>query len=454
MRNFPTEFWKRIQESRDETALVVVEGGAVERLSYREWMQRVQNLATALMDVGFEAGARLGLVANNGRDYLDLVVACWLVGGCVVPLVPGRERRETLRCLGRSGCEWIAISDEQERGRLRGSGSLPGHLKWIILEGEALGENTFGIGELEEKGWSLNRRGRAKELAKRIYEQKAGAPVLILFAPEPGEEAQGAFFSGKKVAYQLEGIAHQMGLGGEDGAVVVSALSFGWFSSFLITMAALYGGKTVAIASSLRRMSDELSRLKPTHLISGPAYLEQLSSRWQQRLDEAPEMLRRLAGETGDDEADSSKVLRTIGSLGSVGERLARRLLYEPIREEFGGRLKAIQVFEAKAPQEVYEILEKIDVALLGHFGVPEVGISHMEHPKARRSGSVGRPIEGIAAKIGGAKTGESGELYLRGDLLFDGYWAGEGVREVGADGWLRTGRRGRLESGFLYLED
>ncbi len=455
MKNFATQFWGRLQEYKERPALHVVEEGKRVEVTFWEWTRRLQNLAVALMEEGFEPGTRLGLVAPNSRGWLDLAMATWLVGGCVVPLVPGRERRETLRCLGRSGCDWIAVADRGAFEQLRGpGGQLPGHLRWVYVDGEASGEGEYDLKGLEEEGRSLVRRGRTRNLAERIYGLKAKDPTVIFFDPEPDEGSQGCFFSGEKVAWELDAIAGQMGLKAEDeGVRVASALSYGWFSSFLFTVAALVNGHSVAVAPSLRQLSEASKTLRPTHLVCGPAYLEDLGKEWQRRLDDAPDLLRRLAGETGDPEADSTAILRTLGSVGSVGERAVRRLLYDPIRADFGGQLRSLYVWEGRADEGLHEILNRAGVALLGHFGLPEAGLTHVEHPEARRRQSVGRPVEGVAVKIDGVKTGEVGEICVKGDVIFDGYWAGEGRLEVDDEGWLYTGRRGRLESGFLFLE-
>lgn len=448
MRNFQTKFWKRFQEFKEAPAIYTVDGGSRKSLDFWAWTRRIQNLAMGLMDAGFKAGTRMGFVAPNGRDWLDLAMATWLVGGCLVPLVPGRNREETLRCLGRSGCDWIVVVDDNERARLRGpGGSLPPHLQWVFLDGQTTGKDSHAIDDLDETGRSFIRRGHAKKLAKRIYQLERDAPALILFDPEPDDDAEGALFSGIRVDRQLEGIARQMAIGDTEGASVASMMSFGWFSSFLITVATLYAGQSICLTPTLRDLSDEFEALRPTHLVCGPAYLEKLGTRWQQKLDDAPDLLKRLAG--SDD--DASTLSR---ALGSLGERTARRFLYDPIRDEFGGKLEVIHVFGGRCPLGLHPILDGAGIALLGHFGIPEAGITHVEHPEARRPDSAGRPIEGVATKIDGAKTGEVGELCLRGDTIFDDYWAGEGPRHVDDDGWLHTGLQARMESGFLFLED
>jgi acyl-CoA synthetase (AMP-forming)/AMP-acid ligase II len=69
------------------------------------------------------------------------------------------------------------------------------------------------------------------------------------------------------------------------------------------------------------------------------------------------------------------------------------------------------------------------------------------------RSGSVGRLLPGVEARLVDPETGleaPEGELWLRSPSRMAGYWpALDGVEP---DGWLRTGDRARLDQGFLTL--
>ena len=68
--------------------------------------------------------------------------------------------------------------------------------------------------------------------------------------------------------------------------------------------------------------------------------------------------------------------------------------------------------------------------------------------------GHVGRPLPGVEIRIGdGIEPGEPGEIFIRGDNLFSGYWpSGEGGPD--AEGWFGTGDIGYLSRGDLFLVD
>ncbi len=79
----------------------------------------------------------------------------------------------------------------------------------------------------------------------------------------------------------------------------------------------------------------------------------------------------------------------------------------------------------------------------------------------AVRYGSVGRSLVGQELRIVGddgeeVPVGDAGEIYVRGDNVFLGYWnEPEATARVLQDGWLRTGDIGMVDDdGYLYLVD
>ncbi len=89
-------------------------------------------------------------------------------------------------------------------------------------------------------------------------------------------------------------------------------------------------------------------------------------------------------------------------------------------------------------------------------YGLTEAapGVSATLGGEVLGHGHVGRPLPGVELRIGdGAEPTEPGEIWIRGDNLFSGYWP-DGHGGPGELGWFPTGDIGYLLDGELFLVD
>jgi len=93
-------------------------------------------------------------------------------------------------------------------------------------------------------------------------------------------------------------------------------------------------------------------------------------------------------------------------------------------------------------------------------YGTTETGLN-VSHPVDDRAGdTVGVPLPGVLARIGGesgeAEPGTDGEIQLRGPQVFSGYWHDPAATQAAftPDGWFRTGDIGAVDpaSGHLRI--
>jgi long-chain acyl-CoA synthetase len=106
---------------------------------------------------------------------------------------------------------------------------------------------------------------------------------------------------------------------------------------------------------------------------------------------------------------------------------------------------------------------EKLQVPLIEGYGLSEASPVVSVNPLdgVRKAGSVGPPVPAVEARIadekgGVLKTGEIGEIVVRGPNIMKGYFNREmETNEILKDGWLYTGDIGRMdEDGYIYILD
>ncbi len=124
------------------------------------------------------------------------------------------------------------------------------------------------------------------------------------------------------------------------------------------------------------------------------------------------------------------------------------------LREELGmDQLSALNVGAAPCPPEVIEFFHGIGLPLGELWGMSETNaIGACNPPDNIKIGTVGPAVPGVEIRLA-----EDGEIELRGDCVFAGYFGQEEkTRETFTDdGWLMTGDVGELDDdGYLKIVD
>ena len=123
------------------------------------------------------------------------------------------------------------------------------------------------------------------------------------------------------------------------------------------------------------------------------------------------------------------------------------------MKDRLGGRLRLAISGGAPLSHEIAEFFHAIDILLVEGYGLTEctTAASTNTH-EAYRFGTVGRPLPGTEAKLA-----EDGELLIRSETIFQGYYKDpEATAAVlQPDGWLLTGDIAEIdEDGFIKITD
>ncbi len=102
------------------------------------------------------------------------------------------------------------------------------------------------------------------------------------------------------------------------------------------------------------------------------------------------------------------------------------------------------------------EFTERTGLRIEQGYGLTEAapGVAATLGGPTLGQGHVGRALPGVQIRIGdGSEQTEPGEVWIRGDNLFSGYWP-DGRGGPGPEGWFGTGDIGYLDNGELFLVD
>ncbi len=384
----------------EKIATVEIPGGRSK--TYSQMHDRVGRIATWLRDHGVEKGDRVGVLALNSVDTVDIVFACWRIGAVYLALNFRLTPSELDYIIGNAEPKVLVYDSDQQTTIEELTVDVP---TLIETDGQG-GDSTFEVLTSDS------------------------APTDKMIPLEPDDHCMLMYSSGTTGLPKGVIITHKMMLWFNINAgaalylnqdmvslAVMPLFHIGGVNYF--TMPALFAGGTAVVMRSfdpgatLDAMSD--ADLGVTHFIGVPAIYNAMRDHPKNPTSDF-----------------SSMVVACCGA-ETVPESLVNWWYKRGV-----------------VVQEGYGMTENAaSCCFVGYDDLPE------------RVGSAGKALRHTEIRIvrddrTDADPGETGEIWCRGPTITPGYWRRPEIdEETFVDGWLRTGDIGsRDKDGFIYVTD
>lgn len=435
-----------------QPALRRKENGTYRAIPWNTLGAEITRFGRGLLHLGLNRGDRVALMAPNAPEWAYADLGAMAVGGVTVPIYHTEQIEAVRHILDDSGSRFLFLNSPALAARLLQQREKLPHLERLILltgsldHAAALGlENFLTLGEqvpLETFEKTL-RAGGQEELATLIYTSgTTGLP-------------KGVRLTHRNILTNVEECRQQFEIGPADECLSFLPLShvFERVDGFYFM---LRQGVVIAYAENFETVPANMAEVRPTIMVSVPRLYEKMYARVLDQVRAGSRLRRHLF-------FAALRAGRRRARLELAGERpapwlrvitgLGNRLVFSRLKQRLGGRLRYFISGGAPLSPELAEFFLAAGVDIFEGYGLTEsAGGIAVNTPQARRLGTVGRPFPGTEVRLDA-----DGEILLRGDAIFEGYWnRPEESREAfTADGWFRTGDIGRFdEDGFLAITD
>ena len=268
-----------------------------------------------------------------------------------------------------------------------------------------------------------------KHLQPPQPQRQPNDPAVILYTSGTTGRSKGAMLSHSNIASNVRTAIELFEL--EPSMHTLSFLPINHvFEQVAGIILPLTVGGTVSFAESLRKLGENLGEVKPNFLLGVPAVFRLLADRMTRKIE-------------------SQLFSRTLFSFGPT-----RPLVAKKVREAFGGNPVFISGGAALDPVVAATLMD-LGLNVYQGYGITETSpVIAAESPRAKRLGTVGKPIPGVEVKIHHPNSEGVGEIWARGPNIMLGYYNNpEATEEVLTDGWYHTGDLGCLsDDGFLSI--
>jgi long-chain acyl-CoA synthetase len=392
-------------------------GAAVQDFTWAQVGEQVRRMAAYLQAQGWEPGSRVAILSKNCAWWLMSDLAIWMAGYVSVPLYPTLAHDTVRQILTHSEAKACFI------GKLDGwEGMKPG-----VPEGMPCISYPLSPADAIKnyKGWDAICAGTqplqgqptrgADELATLIYTSgTTGMPKGVMhtfgnFAWALGAGIQRIAMNEQDRMLSYLPLAH---------VVERVLVEHGWLRT----------GMHVYFAESLDTFAADLQRARPTIFFSVPRLWVKFQQGIHHKMPE--QKLQRLLS------------LPLIGGL--VRRKVQKALGLDQCRVAAGGA--------APMPLALLQWYSRLGLHINEGYGMTEnLAVSHLTIPGKNQQGSVGPVYDGVEHRI----DPQTGEVQMRSPALMLGYFKEPELSSATftADGWLKTGDKGRIDAqGCLHI--
>ncbi len=448
-----TMILERVERYGAKRALLHKREKEWEEISWQTFGERIVRAANGLAALGFRAGDRLAIVAENRPEWPIIDLACLYLGGVDVPLYLTSTPKEMTYILNDAGVTFIAVSGREQIAKvLKISSNLPTLTHLLLLDDGPKDETRLGqLPTLGLEGlYALGQRrgGRSQAVAD------PGLATIIYTSGTTGVP-KGVMLTHANMLANTQDATSVLPITEEDITVSFLPLSHGFErTAGLYTI--LRAGAAIAYGGGTVTLTRDLGEIKPTALCCVPRVLELVYRRVSSEREHANFLKRTLLNwslEVGK-KAGTHRVAQQSLPFGTkLQYGLADRLVFKKLRAALGGQVRFLVSGGAPLNAEVARFFYGAGLAVYEGYGLTEAGpVVSCNLPGRTRLGSVGPALPQVDVKIA-----TDGEICVRGPNVMQGYYKhpDDTALAIDQEGWLHTGDVGEIDAeGFITITD
>jgi len=365
----------------------VQSAGAFAWSTYDAFGHDVDGFRGALASMGIGAGDKVAVVGRNSVAWAIGAFATYGRRAVYVPVMPSLPKGAILYALRDSGAKVV----------LAGSGA-----QYQMIEA-----SRADLPDVEHV-LSLDSSGRPEAFAAHMVRghdvdaprERVGRrdPSTILYTSGTTGAPKGVLLSHGNIISNVNAVHQVHDVRPDD----ISCAFLPWAHAFGLTcemLSLMSAGASIGLSDGLEWLDGDLQAIRPTVLFAVPQVWNEIYGRLQKRLLGASPTKRAMFERAlGVARRRRESIVSGERSLRLEAEyALYANLLFDEVREHFGGRLRYALSGGAALSPEVARLIEDIGIDMYEGYGLTETSpIVTTNTPDAKRIGTVGRSIPGV----------------------------------------------------------
>jgi long-chain acyl-CoA synthetase len=395
-----------------------------------------ERVAAILRERGVTTGDRVMLLSENRPEWGITYFGILKAGGVVVPVDWQSSADEVQNLIGWARAKAIVLSDKV-RDRLN------------VFDRQYNGAELIRFDDL------LLTEPRVSPAAL-VHNPKADDLASLIFTSGTTGRPKGVMLSHRNFASLLSKLAGVFDIDKHDGLLSVLPMHHTFEFTAGLLMPLMRGAQITYMEEvHADALTDAFATGNITGMVGVPALWQLLHRKVEKTVADRGRWFKRAF----DLLIEGNRQLRDRMPPTLDGLTLLNwgKLLFWPVHQKFGGRLRLLISGGSALPTDTMKALRGLGFNLFEGYGLTEAApVLTVNRPGTRLlPGTVGEPLPGIDVRIDNADARGVGEIVASGPNVMLGYFENpEATREViDGQGWLHTGDLGRFDDdGRLYI--
>lgn len=449
----------RAEKTPARLAILQKDFGIWKPYAWKDYWERARHVAMGLRALGLSDGGYVGILSDNRIEWVLAQMGAGAAGAVAVGVYSTSPTPEVSYVLNHADVEFVVCEDQEQTEKvLEARHELPRLRRIIVIESKGLRGYPDDVRDLIFTFAEMETLGRAQEAAQAdaidqvLARQTLDDVGLMIYTSGSTGKPKGAMLTYRNIRGVVPGIVDRLGLTQGDSHLSYLPLCH-VAEQMLTTFVPIFLGSQVNFGESIRTVQEDLREVAPTMFLGVPRIWEKLHAAITIKMQEARPSARWLY----------ERAMRACGAFAdkSASQRsMKQKLTYafwywivlRALRNFIGLRRARIALTgAAPIPPAIVRYFRTMGVPLVEVYGLTETtGMILGQHPDRVVYGSVGEAILGLEYRVDG-----QGELLVRGDMVFAGYYKSpEQTADAFSDGWLKTGDVVAQEHGMLRIVD
>ena len=414
---------------------IKIEEGKYKIYTHSEIREMVDNLGTALIDMGLK-GKRIAVIGENRYEwevsYLSIVCGT----GIVVPLDKSLPENELENLIERSEIEAIFYSKKYEDILKRIKYNQQNKLKHLIsMDLEKNEDGIYSQKELIEQGRKLIENGNRKFIDAKINNEEMS---IMLFTSGTTSQSKVVALSHNNICSNLMDIGSILDVTSEDTLLSILPIHhvFECTVGFLFS---LYKGAQTVFCDGLRHIVENLKEYNVSVMACVPGIYERIFMIIRKQIEKQGKLQEILENEEKYKNSSMEE----------------RKEVFKDIHNMLGGKIKLFISGAASLDANVENKFRLLGLNIVQGYGLTETSpVVAIGTNKYHKIGSIGKAIPSVEAKLENKDQEGIGELLVKGPSVMLGYYNNEeATKEAIKDGWFYTGDLAKIdEEGYIYI--